>query len=402
MRIKVQSKWVLMGIMILLPLFKPAGIECIPVINTIFIIMKMISIIFLTIYFVSKLFSINIKNGILKSIILLSVFWTIYIFNSIKNATLNSSLLMNAWVSILLMGTVYYVSITSYYRYYVRSLNIIFSCWIIINSASLFLIRDGFTPFGVTGQSYNYFLGLDNYSAFAIIPMLGILIFFDINIYGKIRTKEKILYIVSFLSYLYVKSATAVFALGIFGMFLVLQRYWNSICKIITVRRVAMFLVILFILIYVFDFQNIFYAFLTSNLLAKGGEYYGITLNSRTIIWKYAINLIEKRPLLGYGVLSDEAIKNYALYGTDHCHNIFIEILFRTGIIGCVCYFYYLFKPFKSMMIKKEDKEFQILLIVMIALLVIGFMDYYPMLSYIYLFYAIVYSEKNFREKKYI
>ena len=54
------------------------------------------------------------------------------------------------------------------------------------------------------------------------------------------------------------------------------------------------------------------------------------------------------------------------------------------------------------MMIKKEDKEFQILLIVMIALLVIGFMDYYPMLSYIYLFYAIVYSEKNFREKKYI
>lgn len=163
-----------------------------------------------------------------------------------------------------------------------------------------------------------------------------------------------------------------------------------------------MFLVILFILIYVFDFQNIFYAFLTSNLLAKGGEYYGITLNSRTIIWKYAINLIEKRPLLGYGVLSDEAIKNYALYGTDHCHNIFIEILFRTGIIGCVCYFYYLFKPFKSMMIKKEDKEFQILLIVMIALLVIGFMDYYPMLSYIYLFYAIVYSEKNFREKKYI
>lgn len=147
-----------------------------------------------------------------------------------------------------------------------------------------------------------------------------------------------------------------------------------------------------------FDFQNIFYSFLTSSVLGKGEEYYGITLNSRTIIWEYAMNLIKKKPLLGYGALSEQEIHNYALYGADHCHNIFIEILFRTGIVGCFFYFYYLFKPFKSIVMKKENKEFQILLMFMITILVIGFMDYYPTLSYLYLFFAVVYSERNWNK----
>lgn len=398
MKIKIQSKRVLIGIILLLPLFKPAGIECIPIINMAFKMMKMISIIILTVYVMSKLLKVKIEKKILKAIISLGVFWVIYGLNSINNGTLDGSLLGNICISILLMGAVYYVSRTSYYQYYVKALDIIFSCWIIINIVSLFLVRDGYTPFGLTGEEYNYFLGLDNYSAFAVVPMLGILYFFDFNIYRKIRMKEKILYIGSLLSYLYVKSATAVFAFGILGLFLILQRYWNVLCRVITVRRVAAFLVILFILIYIFDFQNIFYSFLTSSVLGKGEEYYGITLNSRTIIWEYAMNLIKKKPLLGYGALSEQEIHNYALYGADHCHNIFIEILFRTGIVGCFFYFYYLFKPFKSIVMKKENKEFQILLMFMITILVIGFMDYYPTLSYLYLFYAVVYSERNWNK----
>ena len=92
MKIKIQSKRVLIGIILLLPLFKPAGIECIPIINMAFKMMKMISIIILTVYVMSKLLKVKIEKKILKAIISLGAFWVIYGLNSINNRTLDGSL----------------------------------------------------------------------------------------------------------------------------------------------------------------------------------------------------------------------------------------------------------------------------------------------------------------------
>lgn len=64
-----------------------------------------------------------------------------------------------------------------------------------------------------------------------------------------------------------------------------------------------------------------------------------LTLSGRTLIWSHAFDMIEQRPLLGYGANSIwgsfiGTIETFANYRPPHSHNLYIETLLRFGIIG--------------------------------------------------------------------
>lgn len=401
--IKILPKMLLI-LAILVPIFKPAAFETFHALNVVVRGLKIIAIVAMMFYAANNMNIRRLSRRILFPVVSLSVFWAIYIFNSIRYHSLTESLVTNSIISILIVINVYCMSEKRDLIYLFRAVDIIFTIWIVIQDISLFVINENRAYFGMTGEGCNYFLGLDNYSAFAILPMLSILMYIDELIYMRIRMKEKILLLMSLLAHVYVRSATAMFAIGMLLFLLIFAKYGKQIFKYITVKRIAICLAVLWVLIFLFDIQNIFIQFLTSEFLGKGGYYYGTTLNSRTIIWQYAVELIKVKPLFGYGDLPEQRILDYALYGVDHCHNIFLEIIFRTGVVGAACYFLFLFKPFKATKKKLNKVSYRVLFISMISYLILSFMDYYPQLHYQYLLYAFVYFDDYIEEgiRKYL
>lgn len=391
--LKINPK-VLLILLVLVPIFKPASFETFHALNVVIRGLKVLSLLIMLLYAVVNINKNSITVCLLRPVFLLGVFWIIYVFNSIRFHSVTESLITNAVISVLMLINVYFIVKKNDIVYLIQAIDFLFSIWVLMQIVSLLIISDSRIYFGMTGRGYNYFLGLDNYSAFAVLPMIGILMYFDMIVYDKIRVKEKVLACLALLSHVYVKSATAMLALAIFIILLIIGFEWKQICKHITVRKIVVFLVVLWLLIYFFDIQSVFVSFLTSGFIGKESNYHAITLNSRTIIWQYAINLIRLKPILGYGTLPEQRILDYALYGVDHCHNIFLEILFRTGIIGSVCYFIYLFYPFQASRKRLNKKGYRILFITMISLMIISFMDYYPQLSYVYLLYSLAYFEE--------
>jgi O-antigen ligase len=78
--------------------------------------------------------------------------------------------------------------------------------------------------------------------------------------------------------------------------------------------------------------------------------------------WKAAIKAFEERPVFGYGLRnfephSSELKIKYHLnnaYFVGHAHNIFLEILSNTGIVGFSFFILWLFFWFKEMLIRND------------------------------------------------
>jgi len=73
----------------------------------------------------------------------------------------------------------------------------------------------------------------------------------------------------------------------------------------------------------------------------------GLSLSSRTFIWGDALNIIKENLFFGRGSFTNAEISSYILYGTTHAHNIILELLMRTGIIGTVAYLIFMLYPLK-------------------------------------------------------
>lgn len=225
--------------------------------------------------------------------------------------------------------------------------------------------------------------------------MLGVILFYEyLNRNTKKINQGFLLTILVTISYLYIKSMTA-FSCGAFLIFLLIA-YINkkSVTNYINFYTSIILLILLFVSIQYGHVQMVFSHFL-ENILHKG-----ITLNSRTYIWEASVGLIKNKILTGYGSFSNEQITNYILYGTSHAHNIFLELLLRTGIIGSVGYLWFIIGCAKNNKQYLNKKPINLLTATLIAYIVLGFMDYYVTFQYFYCFMGIFYYAYCFIEKE--
>ena len=118
-------------------------------------------------------------------------------------------------------------------------------------------------------------------------------------------------------------------------------------------------------------------------------------MNSREIIWPNAIHAIMQKPILGYGILTDNQISSYILYGTTHTHNIILEFLMDSGIVGS----FFAFMWFKSaVMVKKGLLKNDVvigLLYCIVAYLLCATLDFYIALIYFWVLIFLFDSIKN-------
>ena len=107
------------------------------------------------------------------------------------------------------------------------------------------------------------------------------------------------------------------------------------------------------------------------------------------------MDLIKQKPLLGWGNLSNEQILNYALYGTEHAHNIILEILLRTGGIGLISYIWFAISPSKKLKKVLKSKAYY-LLATQVCFWGLSIMDCYPLIQIQYCMMGLLYCWQEY------
>lgn len=84
---------------------------------------------------------------------------------------------------------------------------------------------------------------------------------------------------------------------------------------------------------------------------------------NRLLFWKLAISQIQKKPILGFGAESGEEVFNIAfkenempLYEliVDRSHNIIIDVILWSGLLGLSVFIYWIYKVFILLILSKE------------------------------------------------
>lgn len=382
-------------ILLLFPFVKPVGIAIYPTLNKCFQIFKAISICMglLCIVYLSNL-KISCDKNIIGFLGLV-LFEIIYIINTVYYGGNCFDIVNNSVTNIILLILIYVFSKSIYKKEFLIAVDILFTFEIILQIISVVASACNSPIFEtVIGVGDTYFFGRDNYSAFTLLPMLGIVLYADSILKNKFfsRIKGNILCVLVFATYLYAKSATAACVFLLLMIFRILDNSIKRFLKIFSIKRVIILIVLFLVGVMKYDLQNYSFYFL-STLFGKGDK--AITLNSRTIIWECAWKLIKEKPILGWGALSYEQITNYALYGTEHAHNIVLDILLRSGGIGLGSYYLFLVWPCKKIKSLLNSRAV-ILLFVLVCYLLLSIMDYYPLLQAQYCLLGFLYCWEEF------
>lgn len=85
---------------------------------------------------------------------------------------------------------------------------------------------------------------------------------------------------------------------------------------------------------------------------------------SRGVIWKYAISVIQDKPILGHGAESNEVLydKKFLEDNTiltnlriDRAHNLFLDITIWSGLIGLYFFVMFTYESFKNLNFEKKQ-----------------------------------------------
>lgn len=386
------NKKILSLLILLIPFFKPVGISYYNILNSVFKIWKLISMLII-IFIILKNIYYKKKINFDKNFCGLVIFWGIYLINTVINKSDSMSVMSNAITILVFLSFIEFEYKSNNINKILDSLDIIFTIYIIIHIISVWFINITHIPiFYPIENDYIYFLGTDNYASFQIIPMLTIIIYNNTLKKKMLSCKNIVLTLIVALTNIYTKSYTAALASIVLVLALVFNKQTNKFIRKISIKNIIILYIIFLILILQFNIQNIFQWILEEQM----GK--GITLNSRTIIWKDAIKLIKNKLLFGYGTFTDEMIRAYVLFGASHAHNFLLEILLRTGIIGTIAYIVFLIKMCTQ---KSDANNSSILYAGLIDFFILAFMDFYPDMIHFYVLIEIIYYCKYIeREEK--
>ena len=374
-------KSVILYILFFIPFFKPVGLSVYAGINSIYLVWKLVSLcvgIFIILNESNETFITYKRDTWFRGLFL---FFTIYFVNCFSVSRDLVTILSNMLVILELITILSITKSKSKRKNMADALNFIFSILLFLQIVSVFYIKAGHVVFEYIENDYTYLLGTDNYSAFATIPMLGAILFFEYKRKSLFsRVKKVFLCLGLCASYVYTGAVTAAIMSVVTVLAYIITKYNKFLLKFFTIKKVAVFCVLVLFLIMTFDIQN--HMLWLLKLVGKSAK--ATTLNSRTIIWEKAFNIIKQNIIFGIGELSAEQVEGYALYGMGHAHNLILDLLLKSGIVGTISYlFFYL--GFLSKYFRKALKSSGfILVITLIGYFVLSMMDDYPFMPYIY------------------
>ena len=250
----------------------------------------------------------------------------------------------------------------------------------IINLILLFVMPGGFA-FQLTAfdglskyDTYSNFISTDNtYAPFLLCFLLS----------GELCKKQIpqrryiTMWIIAILSVLRIWSATCLIGLAMYMVIL----YSKSIRRVlgrITIRKIAIAFVVIFVLIYYLRIQNLFSVILVG-ILGKD-----LSLTGRVGLWSKAIEMIKEKWVTGWGNENNGAIilRDYYYW---YAHNIVLDILLQGGCVTLLAFMGVLGSLTKQIKGYLNDERVRICLNVMIIFMIINLTESYFSTIYFYI-----------------
>ena len=145
-------------------------------------------------------------------------------------------------------------------------------------------------------------------------------------------------YVLSMFVVIGVKSGASTVAMSAMFFFLIFRKFMNP--RIFNMRIYMIANTVMVIGIVLLGLQSVIMPLIS--FLGKDE-----TLTGRVYIWSKTMNLIEKKPIIGYGLqVNSQRVSLYSSLGVDkydvfaglHAHNRYLEVLYRGGIMLFIAY----------------------------------------------------------------
>lgn len=318
-------------IFIIIPFLKPISLQYISnlqLIDKILDIWKIASIgIIFIVYF------LNLK--ITKTLILIILFEMSIILSSIIN-NVNLVKPINNFLTIVAFSMLVELIIRSDFKKFIKIILNIQIPLFFINLVLIIIYPNGLDFANLYTKNHVnplLFLSVDNGFSKWIIPFIGFVFMRYNNKFILIS-----LWILSLISIIIIDSASCLLA---FVIFTILIAIYNKVkIKKVEIITLSSLYVVISILVLYFntklDFLNII-----SQMLGRSA-----TLTGRTELWPLAINLIEQKPIFGYGYTSG----NIEIWGGFFSsHNALLEILIHGGIFSLFIFIVIMLRTIKNM-----------------------------------------------------
>lgn len=235
-------------------------------------------------------------------------------------------------------------------------------------------------------------LGMDNYAAFSVLPMLVMIFYISYKMNNKITVSDVILYFSCLIAKIATFSFTAVLALLTVGVIIFVSIKDKKMRMIISPQFIVFVTAVLII--------GVVYAGMALKLdfLFEGT---GKSLSTRTSIWTHTVKSLPGSPIIGFGKTTGDQFKMTTGLTTKwkttltHPHNYILSILFSTGIIGFLLYIGIYSQLIKIIRRNINDKYSAIVLGGVVGFLILAIPDGYPMLPPIYTLLTIIYLDNK-------
>ena len=157
------------------------------------------------------------------------------------------------------------------------------------------------------------FLGGDNYSAFILIVLCGLMFFYDIKYIKRIRLGTWIFNIIGITSLIIPFAFTGIISYA-FLLMLILCTNYKFVRELFNWKNIFLVCGFMVLLISYFHLDVVVGVFL--------GKVDKIGFNGRNMIWPRSIRAIGNKFILGYGGLTARQAETWIIAGANHTHNI--------------------------------------------------------------------------------
>lgn len=347
-----------------------------PLIDTVLLFLKIISIPVVFILYILQKKPSKIILSILSFLVLL------FIMTAIYRGDFRTFLTM--YLPILAICMLVELLLNFALERMMRIFTLILVLWTTINLFTVIVF-----PQGMYEAVYkeNYFLGFRTLQINILFPAIGFSMLYEQIKYGKLRWLTVIVLAFSITTFTLTKSTASLVCSIILLAILLVVYNKPSFTRFFNFASASCVNALLFVALVIFRVHE-HLLFLVQSILHKD-----ISLNGRTNVWDGFLYYIQKSPLFGYGLeykeTTVEKVSQWTggLFTLNHAHNQYLNILYQTGIVGLIIFALILFLAGRRLM-KYRKSPYSILLTgVLFSFMVSMQTDVY---EYAILFYAML------------
>lgn len=360
---KITINWKLSFLMIAyFILLQPEYLTLNSMLNKAFLLSKcVVCVIVLVLYLYS--------NTISFSQILIVAFQGSLIFSTLLKAT---EVKYVCKVSVFLIGfsMLTEMAFRYYKKYAVCAFYYVTFFYVFINFVSVILCPEGLWTSG-DGTQPHWFLGQKNILIMMIIPSLtaGLIMLWEKN--KRISPMYVFHVVIATLSILLTDSATSVGVLLLFLFFYFLYLIRMNYVQIFNSLNFVWIIFLCNIFVLFAKYISVI-AWLITSVLKRN-----LSFSGRVTIWNHAYEWILKSPVFGWGYEKTDVIIT-KLGGNPNflsCHNYFLNVVYKQGIIGLVFLFLVIGIVVKKMYKFRENGTSQIISIAILVMLIDGIFE---------------------------